>query len=411
MVLSTYTVNLPSADTWAELFNILCELKKNHEKKNHVDVSVRVIDPKEGDFAILRYNHGSSASGWLRSVVYQKSTCRPVCVSPPRASELDATSNLGICTVQEFVDGTMMNLFWVNDDAPQVVTRSRLGADNSFYGELSFLDMLNEALSATKMEGGLNDLRPSSDTSKTQFVSIVLQHPKNRVVTEVSSPRITVIHTGCVETDGTVSICENPSLWNEKLSALAPGSLTVSDEAMSSLENLTAFVEKQGVSFGYQWQGIVLKTGDGTRYRLRNKEYVQVKQLRGNESDAVARFCRLRQARLTKRYMKFYPEDERAFYVLEGRLRGSTRRLLDLYVQTFKLKKQEFHTLPWPYKHHVSVLHNRFKEALRPNRQTIELNYVIGYINSLSVEDMVNLFKEPHPRVASVQVAPVTAKY
>jgi len=391
------SVTLPTAQTWADL-------KKNYEDAS---LGVRVIDPKEGDFAILRYNHGSGASGWLRSVVYQKSTCRPVCVSPPRATELDASSSISNCTVQEFVDGTMMNIFWVSDDAPHVVTRSRLGADNSFYGELSFVDMLNEALSATKMEGGLNDLRPSSDTSKPQFVSIVLQHPKNRVVTEVVSPRITVIHTGFVEADGTVSICENPALWNENLRSLAVGALTVSEDAMSSLENLTAFVEKQGTSFGYQWQGIVLKTGDGTRYRLRNKEYLQVKQLRGNESDAVLRFCRLRQTRLTKRYMRFYPEDEQTFYVLEGKLRGCTRKLLELYVQTFKLKKQEFHTLPWPYKHHVSVLHNRFKETLRPNRQTVELNYVIGYINSLSVEDMANLFKEP--RKAAVVAAQADA--
>jgi len=75
-------------------------------------------------------------------------------------------------------------------------------------------------------------------------------------------------------------------------------------------------------------------------------------------------------------------------------------------LNTFKFKKTEFHTLPWPYKHHVSVLHNQFKEKLKPNRKTIDITYVIEYINSLPVEDMGNLFKEPkEKRVVAVSAA------
>jgi hypothetical protein len=90
-----------------------------------------------------------------------------------------------------------------------------------------------------------------------------------------------------------------------------------------------------------------------------------------------------------------YPEDATLFYELEGKLRSATRKILDYYTKTFKVKKQEFHTLPWPYKHHVSVLHNVFKEKLKPAKKTVELENVVEYVNSLSVEDMSNLFKEP----------------
>jgi len=378
---------------------------------------LRVIDPANSKFAIVRYDstRKNDAHRWLRSVVYDKETLKPVCVAPPKATALprtDWSEMIGV-DAQDFVDGTMINIFWPSSGEPQVVTRSRLGADNRFYGELSFLDMLKEALtrySTTNkgFSGELADLKPFEGGG---FISAVLQHPSNRVVTEVKDASITVVHVGSVGEDGSVTIDEDPENWSDNLRYLAPGKLTIPAEKLSSYEELTAYVETQSTSFGYMWQGYVLKNGTGARYRLRSKVYSQVRSLRGNESDALMRFSRLRGEKSIKRYLKYYPEDEKVFYELEGRLRNCTRRLLDFYVNTFKFKKTEFHTLPWPYKHHVSVLHNQFKEKLKPNRKTIDITYVIEYINSLPVEDMGNLFKEPKEKrvVAAAATATVAA--
>ena len=205
-----------------------------------------------------------------------------------------------------------------------------------------------------------------------------------------------------------MTIDEDPANWSENLRSLAPGKLTIPAEKLASYDELVAYVDLQSTTFGYMWQGYVLKNGTGARYRLRSKAYSQVRSLRGNESDALMRFSRLRSEKSIKRYLKYYPEDEKVFYELEGRLRNCTRRLLDFYVNTFKFKKTEFHTLPWPYKHHVSVLHNQFKEKLKPNRKTIDITYVIEYINSLPVEDIGNLFKEPkEKRVVAATAGPV----
>jgi hypothetical protein len=375
-------------------------------KASFVARGLRVIDPKGGEYAIVRYDRSLSPEGvkddqkLFRSVVYKKDSASVVCLSPSKSSVLsEAEWPLKATTVQDFVDGVMINVFWHDGSEAQVVTRSRLGADNKFYSELSFLEMLKEAVP------DLETLKPFAEQN-TQFVSLVLQHSSNRVVTEVKEPRVYVVHAGFVNADGSVRIEENSAAWLPPVQSLAVPSRTVSAESLATLEALTADVQEQASTLGYMWQGYCLKDGDGKRWRIRNKEYSQVKSLRGNESDAVARFCRLRLTRSLKRYLKFYPEDEVTFYNLEGCLRQATRKLLGLYVDTFKFKKQEFNTLVWPYKHHVSVLHNQFKEVLKPQKKTVDLAYVIEYINGLSVEDMTNLYKEPKPKRVQVPTVP-----
>lgn len=374
---------------------------------------MRIVDPKLGRFAIIRYDRSKSKTqnpsipnNWLRSVVIDKKTCTPVCVAPCKATELPRTddwaSSMKSVEVQHFVDGVMINLFWMPDeDKPYVSTRSRIGADNNFYSSMSFVEMLTDAVkfySSKKtagFNGVLNDLKPVSTHPTPQFISIVLQHPKNRVVTTVKDPRITVVHVGFVEADKSVRVHVNPKDWNETLQKLAPGTVTLPDGTLDNFKALSDYVEAQGKEFGYMWQGLVLKGPDGIRYRIRNKEYSKVRSLRGNEADSIERFCRLRGERNIKKYLSYYPEDEAIFYELEGKLRSATRKILDYYSQTFKFKKTMFHTLPWPYKHHVSVLHNTFKEKLKPSGKTVELEVVVNYVNTLSVEDMANLFKTP----------------
>jgi len=393
-----------TADSWESMKAVFTEK------------GLRVIDPKENDFAIVRYDRARGKlepdSVWLRSVVFNKNTLRVVCVAPPRATELSNESwpDMKDIDVQDFIDGTMMNLFWTEDHEVQVVTRSRLGADNNFYGQISFVDMLKEAVALymngnPTFKGELNDLKPSNK-GVSQFISVVLQHPANRVVTEVLKPRITVVHSGWVDTDGVVHVTENMDLLPEHLAKLAPAKFSIPSENLVSLEALADYVDKQGESLGHMWQGYTLKNGAGVRYRIRNKLYVQVRSLRGNESDSTLRFCRLRRERNTKRYLKFYPEDESVFYKFEGVLRVSTRKLIELYTATFKFKKQAFHQLPWPYKHHVSVLHNEYKDTLKSLKKTVDIAYVIEYMNALKPDDMCNFFKEPKPKRT---VAPAVA--
>jgi hypothetical protein len=344
--------------------------------------NLRVVDPLDkSPYAIIRYIKEQSDFNqphvpWCRSVIIKKETRSIVCVAPPRASKFTESDLDSVIVAEEFLDGTMINIFRENVDAlPVITTRSRIGGESRFYdGSLTFAQMLKDAVE------NINDILPSSD--KPTFVSVVLQHPKNRIVKNIEKPTYHIVHQGSVNSDGTVTISETTETIPK-----------YNLNAIRGAKNVEAWVTQQSQQQGFGWQGLVLKDGKGRRWRLRSQVYETVRRIRGNESGSTERFARLRLANTVDQYVVFYPEDRETFYTLEGNLRKNTRQLLHFYKETFRTHKIEYKQLPWPYKHHVSVLHNLYKDMLRAKNQFIDLPAVIRYVNGLSVEDLVNMTK------------------
>jgi hypothetical protein len=153
-------------------------------------------------------------------------------------------------------------------------------------------------------------------------------------------------------------------------------------------------VAEKAQKHGFGWQGVVLKDGQGNRWRVRSEVYETVRQIRGNESSNEERFARLRKSRTLDQYIAFFPEDRDMMYDLEGRLRKNTRQLLQFYIDVFRSRTSAYHDLPWPYKHHVSVLHNLFKDILRAQGQKVNFEEVVRYVNGLGMEDTANMSKK-----------------
>ena len=366
--------------------------------------SLRVVEPKEGDYAIVRYVKGQSNFDqphvrWCRSVVVQKSTRLPVCVAPPKADELQEDSVNEADVAEEFVDGTMVNVFATTGSEPQLATRSRLGAKAKFYSDgLSFEEMFQEAMAANGV-ASMADVLPQFPEAVASFTSTVLQHPRNRIVGKVEKPSFFIVHQGTVYMDGSVKINEDAGDFRCETSAEgdAAGFFEIQGytlEAVRAAKTVKDWVAKQSQERGHNWQGVVLKDGAGRRWRVRSDIYETVRRIRGNESTPAERFARLRKTRTVDNYLVFYPEDRDAFYALEGRLRKNTRNLSHFYNDVFRSRTTPYHELPWPYKHHVSVLHNLFKDILRAQGKKVDLEQVIRYVNGLNHEDLVNMLKE-----------------
>ena len=348
---------------------------------------LRVVEPSDSAYALVCYNKGKSDFSlphvpWCRSVIVHKLSKLPVCVSPVKAEVLTETSVNTATVAQEFVDGTMMNIFHSSfDESTGVSTRGRLGADKGFYvGGPSFYSMLTEAMYTQGVES-FNDILPSPE-NPNRFTSVVLQHPMNRIVKKVEAPRFVIIHQGWVNNDGTVFIDETIN-----------GVDTYNLESVRAAKSVKDWVSSQTQTRGLGWQGLVLKA-DGRRWRERSDVYETIRSLRGNESTLEERYARLRKSRSVDAYLAFYSEDKAALYNLEGRLRKNTRQLSHFYVDVFRSRQTAFYELPWPYKHHVSVLHNYYKNTLRPLNKKLDLNEVVKYVNNLNLEDTANMLKE-----------------
>ena len=382
----------PSMSSWEELKGWLT---------SEAGGLLRVVEPVSSAYALVRYTKGKSNFAlphvpWCRSVVVHKEYRLPVCVSPVKAEVLTESSVNDATVAEEFVDGTMINVFHsAGDESVGVCTRGRLGADKSFYkGCPSFREMLNEAM----IELGVDnfcDMLPSSDNAH-RFTSVVLQHPSNRLVKKVDKAGFVIVHQGWATADGTVFIEEDAAQFNYLSSKDTDDSeiQPYNIESVRAAKTVKDWVSVQAQERGFGWQGLVLKDGAGRRWRQRSDVYETLRVLRGNEATSEERYARLRKARNVDQYLAFYSEDKQVLYDLEGRFRKNTRQLLHFYVDAFRSRKTAFYELPWPYKHHVSVLHNYYKNTLRSEKKKVDLAEVVKYVNSLGLEDTANMLKE-----------------
>jgi hypothetical protein len=365
---------------------------------------LRVVEPRDSEYALVRYVKGQSDMSsplvrWSRSVVYHKQTGLPVCIAPSKAEANVTEEVLNACvSAEEFVDGTMINVFRVKGGAATIATRSRIGGAGRFYDDgPTFEQMLREVL-ITHNINSLDDILPDMHSTEAVFTSLVLQHPANRIVQSIGAPTFVIVHQGWVDAAGTVTITQSAPEFRVVVENDGDDSFceipSYSLNSIRAARTVEQWVTQQAQQKGFGWQGLVLKDNTGKRWRVRSQVYETVRRIRGNESSAEERFARLRLARQTEQYISFYPEDRPVFYELEGRLRANTRRLATYYADVFRLRKVAYNDLPWPYKHHVSVLHNHFKDTLRAEGKKVDLQEVIRYVNELGVEDLRNMTKE-----------------
>lgn len=74
-----------------------------------------------------------------------------LCVAPFRAHEGPPPVKTAFSSVEDFVDGFMMNA-WVTNGTLQVATRTRVGGDNTFYSEKTFGQLFDECLGKTSLK-------------------------------------------------------------------------------------------------------------------------------------------------------------------------------------------------------------------------------------------------------------------
>jgi hypothetical protein len=375
----TYFKNLcDTYTTWADL---------NHYLTTPEGGSLRVI-PCDTRYTIIRYDKAYSKFDlahvpWFRSVVWDTVTNRPVCIAPPKATEgpIPVTESL---RYEEFLEGVMINAFLNASGEVVLATRSKLGATGTFYSSRSFQDLLTEALNTVQ----LKDLF----TESTTFISLLLQHPDHRIVAKLDTPRVYIIHTGSVESNGTVTLKDQPypSHLSLSLPLSYPPSINTTDLTTT---NCTTFVQGLAEKRGWMWQGIVAKDGAGRRYRMRSNAYSMIRTLRGDSPRQDVRFLKLRSKQLLETYLYYYADEKDAMWGLEQRLRAITQQLYQAYVNTHITHAIPFTELPAHLKTHVFSLHSLYLGSLKARGFFVRKQEVIEYMNRLPIPRILHLFK------------------
>jgi hypothetical protein len=383
---TTFTNLLSKYATWDELSAFL---------QKEEGGSIRIVRKDEERYAVLRYVKGTSDLvnkdwvAWMRSVIWDTQTNRPVCVSPPKASTGEPV-HANISRVEEFAEGVMVNCFW--DEETQKVrwaTRTSLDANSGFYSTKTFSDMIEETLVAKGMV-------PANIVGKG-FASFVLQHPAHRIVQWHSAPNLLLIHMGSVGADGTITILDHPADWDETYTQLAVKQYDPLSLSETPLDRMTTMTQTEDS----KWQGLVFRGHAGQRWRMRSLSYKILRNLRGKEARIEDRFARLRRDNMITTYLNTWSEDRAKFWDLEKRLRALTQMVYAEYCAVHKEHSKVFMDVPVALRTPVYHLHGIYLKDLREKKLTMKMPVVIQYVNNLAPEHMSSMLRSPVKTVVS----------
>ena len=385
--------------TWTELEAFLSSEAGGH---------FRIVG--SGRYRVIRYEKKSTDMksplvNWMRSTIWDTEANLPVCVSPTKAKE-DEVPPIGsdLPLIQDFMDGTMINMFLpAFDEAtgvqppPTLATRSQIGAGGNFYSQRSFAELFTDALKDTNLvQLGLNVRHSFKDVKNVHayFASFLLQHPEHRVVSKVDQARIYLVHTGYVTKDGHTAIEDISELHAEpELAALALPQYHMN--GFNTVPDYQSFLNTQLNTKGWFWQGLTFKDVNGNRWRTRNSKYLVLRALRGSEALPLDRWLRLRSEGKVLEYLKHYAEERAMFWDFEQRFRALTLAVYAGYVDVHKAHAKKLTDLPKNVSPCVFRLHAHYLEHLKPQTLTVKQKDAIDLVNKMTLLEQRRMMMEP----------------
>lgn len=260
---------------------------------------------------------------YFRSVVWDARTNKPICFGPARGADIkEDNGTVAVTGVRDFIDGVMVNMFYYNDGW-HLATRHNLGATNKFYSKnKTFGDLFRETFDAT----GLS--LDSLDRSATY--SWVLQHPDERIV---------------------VPCARSVYLVSTTATSVPTNVLHPQDHTdCHTLDDVRKRVATWGAQMGLHWQGLVAYGPDGTRYRMRSKQYAEARVLRGNQAKRPFLWLeRWSDGRLGN-YLRVYPEEQIDADATIEAFKACTKELYDMYARVYTARDLELTAAPRKYR-------------------------------------------------------------
>ena len=363
----------------------ICELygANNTNAKKALNLNIKTIQYNDTQYGIIKYDKNKltadnvNTTGMFRSVVYKNN--RILAVSPHKSVSYDsfiAQHNLEQCIVEEYVEGTMINMFYDPDiEEWELATRSTVGGKVNYFissfTNINFREMFLEACNNASLEFDILD--------KTLCYSFVLQHPKNRIVVPFKETRIYLTACYRINEDFMVDVVDVETIKD----ALAAANIHYPKryENINEVYNLT---ELMSSCFGdYTVVGFMIHNyASGMRTKIRNEgTYEYVRKLRGNQPKEQFRYLELCHGGRLDEYLTFYPEDSESFNKYRDGVNEFIASLYQNYVDCFIHKKDQLKNYPHQYKSHMYSLQHLYLNTIKPGN--MQYNTVVMYITGL----------------------------
>ncbi|NBR60270.1 MAG: hypothetical protein EBT86_01225 [Actinobacteria bacterium] len=367
--------------------------------------------PLNPSFLLTKLSNKSQDVGerlaWYRSVVWEKSEhsemeyYTPVCVAPPRAWEVaNEFTDISNGMIEDFVEGTMVNVFvTAAHTVPQITTRSSLGATGTFYSERTFRDLFMDALEA-KGKTLSADVFSLGAGEKARFWSFVLAHPQNRIVEDVKSANLTLVHEGWVDSEKNITVIQRPSsFWQ----------LPVKYESEKTVDSVTSLMNTLGSTYGPTWQGLVVRMPDGNRLKFVQTAYTRLRNWRQEPNRDVRLLWLVREnSKVVAEYIKYFPEDLERFLELNKILGRIYRELYGEYQAVHIKHNKKLEAAIDFYRPHVFSLHGLYINTLKPKKWFVRMKEVRDYIGNMPWQRLNYIIRRIEGKVSAPVATVVT---
>ena len=353
--------------------------------------------------SVLKYTAGSvkcdelQTRGLLRSVVLDQ--CGKILAfSPPKCVAPSSYENI---IVEEFVEGTMINVFYHKPNGQEegaewdLATKSCVGGNIVFHSvatpttavvaaeeseqpeqKKTFRRMFLECMTAGRLE--------FDALSKDCSYSFVMQHPNNHIVRRITKPALYLIADYKADNENLVveEQCRDEHL--ARINAQSDQTTLVQlphrfTQGLVELQELYT-----SLNAPYDFPGLVCRErSTGARFKFRNPNYERMKNLHGSEPKLQFQYPSLRQKGKVKEYLKLHPEHRAAFQQFRDQMHAYTNQLFANYIGCYVRKERPFTEYPAEFKTHMFRLHERYLKELREKKEHITLGQTIAYMNGL----------------------------
>lgn len=291
--------------------------------------------------------------------------------------DLIKNKNFDDCCLMDFIEGTMINLFWhpyLQDW--ELSTKSNIGAKNSFNNNnKTFRYMFLQACNEMNLNFDLLD--------KKYSYSFVLQHPDNRIVVPFTEMKLYLTNIYSFDNNNMINMISIDALdWLNNTKVHLPSIFNKEEMNINSFHDLINHVNTENLNYkivGY----ICYNYNTGERIKIRNNNYEIVRRLKGNTPKLQFQYFHLRQLDKVKEFLRYYPEYNAEFSNFRNDLHKWTQKLYNYYIQCFIKKDKSLKEYPYEFKPHLYELHKLYINTLMPEKKYISKSVVINYINNL----------------------------
>jgi hypothetical protein len=355
---------------------------------------------KHNNLSIIKYDKqqvnadNTHTLGLFRSVITNGS--KILSFAPPKSIKYENfKEKIGKCKFQEYVEGTMVNMFYDNENEEwEIATRSNIGARCKFYQDITntFRTMFLETMNNLKYEFSMFNTEYS--------YSWVLQHPDNRIVAPfVKSSLILTNIYDCNYGGKPGVIMEIPinplnesQYWNPgdpDIHLFTPKSLEkLIDCTGMNINELMNIFEQNSIDYSIMG-AVIYDEESGTRMKIRNPSYEHVRRLKGNSPKLQFQYYKLRQSGLVGEFLKFYPENKVQFSKFRQQVHDWTNSLYRNYIRCYIKKEAPLKEFKYEYRTHMFRLHRHYLDELKPSSKFVNKTETIEFVNNMPCEHLM----------------------